>query len=169
MDSTGQPSAPTEAARASTPPSHSGDRTAARSPQILGLPLGLLKCPAVTILNRQFARFDPAEWDRFYLPSPMASLVDRPPLARRDFVEDDDRSAVDPVPAATLDGLPFLLSVKGVGPAIDPFAHRPLDRPRDSGLTVDPDTRRRLADPPTTGGPLAPLRGPRRAACSLRR
>jgi hypothetical protein len=115
-----------------------------RSPQVLGPPLRLLEYQAVTIANRQFAGFELADWDRLYLPPTMASLIDAPPVGEHGFVEDDNRSAIDPTPAATLDGQPFFLSVKGVGSAIDPFAHRPLDRARASELTDDLETRTRL-------------------------
>jgi hypothetical protein len=82
----------------------------------------------------------------------MAALLDVEPLAVREFVEDDNRSAIDPLPAATLDGQPFFLSVKGVGSTIDPFAHRPLDPARASDLSDDPETRRRLGGPASEPG-----------------
>jgi len=123
------------------------------APPLEGPPLRLFEYPAVTITNQRFSGHALAEWDRCFLPPPVASLVDQPPLAERDFLEDDNRSAIDPVPAATLDGQPFFLSVKGVGSAIDPFAHRPLDRSRVAELTEDPETRSRLQAPvPEPGG-----------------
>ena len=146
--------APADEQDGAPPEAAAPDRPDRRSPQILGPPLKLLEYPAVTITNRQFAGFDLAEWDRCYLPPPMASLLDRPPLSDREFVEDDNRSAIDPTPAATLDGQPFFLSVKGIGSAIDPFAHRPLDRPRAAELTDDPETRARLSSPVSEPGGL---------------
>ena len=125
-----------------------------RSPQVVGPPLRLLEYPAVTVTNRNFASADLAAWDRCYLSPPMATLLDRAPLAEGEFVEDDNRSAIDPVPAATLDGQPFFLSVKGVGSAIDPFAHRPLDRARAADLSDDPETKARLAEPVAAPGGL---------------
>ena len=124
------------------------------APEIVGPALTLLEYPAVTITNRRFAGLAPAEWDRCYLPPTMATLVDRPPLGERRYVEDDNRSAIAPSPAATLDGQPFYLSIKGVGSAIDPFGHRPLDRPRAAELTGDLDTRARLAAPSAGPGGL---------------
>jgi len=143
MDSTPPPVTPDAAAAG--PPGGVAARTSPRRSHVQGPPLTLWEYAATTVTNRQFARFDLAELDRFYLPPPMASLVDLEPLARCEFVEDDNRSAIDPTPAATLDGQPFFLSVKGVGSSIDPFAHRPLDRARAAELTEDDDTRRRLA------------------------
>ena len=82
----------------------------------------------------------------------MTTLVNEPPTGDWEFVEDDNRSAIDPIPAATLDGQPFFLSVKGIGSTVDPFAHRPLDRVRAAELADDPETRRRLAEPPSGDG-----------------
>jgi hypothetical protein len=124
------------------------------SSPILGPPLRLLAYEATTVTNRRFAGFDLTAWDRCFLPASMGSLLDRPPIDDVLFVEDDNRSAVDPAPAATLDGQPFYLSVKGVGSTIDPFGHRPLDRPRALELSEDPETRRRLLGPPDGAGGL---------------
>jgi hypothetical protein len=120
---------------------------------IAGPPLALLEYAATTRVNRRFAEFPLAAWDRCFLPGTLASLIDRLPLAVREFVEDDNRSAIDPVPAATLDGQPFYLSVKGVGSATDPFAHRPLDAGLAVELSDDPDVRARLLRAaPSAGG-----------------
>jgi len=127
------------------PPPPEGERKDGRSPRLLGPPIQLQEYAAVTITNRQFAGEELSSWDRCFLPPSMAALIDQPALATRDFVEDDNRSAIDPVPAATLDGLPFFLSVKGIGSAIDPFAHRPLDGPHAAELSADPEARDRLA------------------------
>ncbi len=59
-------------------------------------------------------------------------------------MEDDHRSAILPRPVATLDGLPFYLSVKGVGSSTEPFAERPLDRARAAEVTDTPEVRSRL-------------------------
>jgi len=119
---------------------------------IHGTPLRLLEYPARTEVNRNFADRVGDDWDRCFLPETLAGLVDGEPLASRAFVEDDNRSAIDPVPAATLDGLPFYLSVKGVGSATDPFAHRPLGPAGAAELSDDPEVRQRLARAAAGGG-----------------
>ncbi len=120
---------------------------------IRGPPLRLLEYKATTVTNRQFGGFALDAWDRCFLPPSLASLVDGPALAEHTFVEDDNRSAIDPTPAATLDGQPFYLSVKGVGSAIDPFHHEPLGPARAVELSDDPETRARLASmSPAPGG-----------------
>ena len=125
---------------------------APRTPLLAAPTVRLFEYRAETIPNRRFGQFDLAEWDRFYLPDPMAPLCDEPPVGAREFVEDDNRSAILPTPAATLDGQPFFLSVKGVGSPVDPFAHRPLDRVRAADITEDAETRERLSTPASSTG-----------------
>ena len=112
--------------------------------RLTGHPLPLLVFPAETITNRNFLKFD-LEWlDRYFLPPTLAPLADGPEVDRVDAVEDDNRSAIVPDPVATLDGLPFYLSVKGVGSSVDPFSLRRLDSAYATELTDDPDVRERL-------------------------
>ncbi len=120
--------------------------------RIEGRALELSEFRAETVTNRQFAGFDLERLDRFFLPDPLLPLVDAPALGRRTFVEDDNRSAIDPTPVATLDGLPFYLSVKGIGSDTEPFSFRPLDRPRAAELTEEISLHERLASAPDTGG-----------------
>jgi hypothetical protein len=100
--------------------------------------------PAETVTNRNFREFDLARWDRFFLPPPLTPLVDVPAIEVVDAIEDDNRSAILPEPVATLDGLPFYLSVKGVGSTVDPFSLRRLDAGYAAELTDEPDVRERL-------------------------
>ena len=114
-----------------------------------GTPLPLGAYPAEWIPNPQFAALADERVRRCYLPLTMGPLADTPPLEVVEFIEDDNRSAVRPTPAATLDGQPFYLSVKGIGSAIDPYSHRRLDPTLAAELTSDPDVRRRLAAAPS--------------------
>ena len=59
-------------------------------------------------------------------------------------IEDDNRSAILPLPVATLDGLPFYLSIKGVGSNVEPFSHRRLTGASAAEITDDLDVRQRL-------------------------
>jgi hypothetical protein len=117
---------------------------------LLGPKLTLGAYPADTITNRRFAGVDLGRLDRFYLPAALAGLVDRAPEELAEFVEDDNRSAISPEPLATLDGDPFYLSVKGIGSAVQPFAHAPLDRTSAAMAAGDSDLRRRLSAAPAT-------------------
>jgi hypothetical protein len=112
--------------------------------RLVGNPLPLSTFPAETVTNHNFQGFDLARWDRYFLPPALAALVDAPATQVLDAIEDDNRSAILPEPVATLDGLPFYLSVKGVGSTVDPFSLRRLDAGYAAELTDDPDVRERL-------------------------
>lgn len=93
-----------------------------------GLPLTLREYRSQTVTNSQFRQWDLSSLDSYFLPESLADVVTAPPKAVREFIEDDNRGAILPDPIATLDGLPFYLSVKGIGSTIDPYSHRSLDR-----------------------------------------
>jgi hypothetical protein len=112
--------------------------------RLAGLPVPLASFPAETITNRRFRSFDLSRWDRYFLPAALAPLADHPPLEVLDAIEDDNRSAILPDSVATLDGLPFYLSIKGIGSTVDPFSMRRLDRAYAAELTDDPGVRERL-------------------------
>jgi len=112
--------------------------------RLAGHPLPLFAFPAETITNRNFQRFDLASLDRFFLPPSLVPLVDGPEVDVLAAVEDDNRSAIVPEPIATLDGLPFYLSVKGIGSTVDPFSMRRLDGAYATDLADDPVVRERL-------------------------
>jgi len=109
-----------------------------------GHPLPLLAFPAETITNRHFQPFALNGLDRYFLPPTLAPLADGPEVERVDAIEDDNRSAILPEPVASLDGLPFYLSVKGIGSTVDPFSLRRLDAAYAAELTDDPEVKRRL-------------------------
>lgn len=108
------------------------------------MPLTLRTFPARTLTNPQFDHLDLSALDCVYLPPGVACLHDESPLKTIEFIEDDNRGAVSPDPVATLDGVPFYLSVKGVGSTVDPFSLRPLDRKYAAELTADEHVRARL-------------------------
>jgi hypothetical protein len=116
--------------------------------RLTGLPVRLVEYPARTITSRRFDAPELAGLDRCFLPPSMSGLVDAPAGPLRAFVEDDNRSAVSTDPVATLEGLQFFLSVKGVGSTVEPFSSRPLDRTTAATLTSDPDLQERLHAPP---------------------
>ncbi len=113
-------------------------------PRLPGTPLWLDAYPAETITNRQFAEHPLPGWDRLFLPPSLAGLMDRPSVGRLEFIEDDNRGAILPEPAVTLDGTAFYLSVKGVGSTVLPFAMDRLDRDAVRPLVRSESTRARL-------------------------
>ncbi len=115
--------------------------------RLTGLPFTLVSYPASTTTNPRFASFDLARLDRLHLPPALSGLVDEAPAGVETFLEDDNRGAVSPDPVAVLDGLPFHLSVKGVGSSVDPFASRPLESRDAARLSEDARVRERLLHP----------------------
>ena len=107
----------------------------------------LAQYPAVTITNAQFRSFPLGSLDRISLPPAVTGLLDGPPVGTIAMLEDDNRGAISADPVATLDGVDFHLSIKGIGSTIDPYSNRPLDAASASLLSADADTRRRLAHP----------------------
>ncbi|MCI4326195.1 MAG: hypothetical protein L3K16_00945 [Thermoplasmata archaeon] len=116
--------------------------------RLTGMPLTLLAYPAETIPNRHFAGNELGALDRIYLPEALAPLLPDPPIEAREFIEDDNRSAIVPESTATLDGQPLFLSVKGVGSGVDPYSWRALDRAYAAELSDDPEVRARLQRTP---------------------
>ncbi|MCI4361121.1 MAG: hypothetical protein L3J91_05410, partial [Thermoplasmata archaeon] len=109
-----------------------------------GIPVTLLSFPAETITSSRFSEFGLPELDRFYVPPVVAALQEARPLGSHTFIEDDNRGAILPDPVATLDGVPFYLSVKGIGSAVDPFSSGRLDRELAARLSNDPGLRERM-------------------------
>lgn len=112
--------------------------------RLAGVPLTLATYPSSTTTNRHFAGFGLEAFDQLYLPPSLSGLLDGASSGRAMLLEDDNRGAVSAEPVATLDGMPFHLSVKGIGSAVDPFSPRPLDLPLAASLSEDPLVRERL-------------------------
>jgi len=110
-----------------------------------GLPVRLTSYAAETRTSVRFRQFPLPELDRVFLPALVASLVRASPLATQEFIEDDNRGAILREPVATLDGVPFYLSVKGIGSSVDPFSAGRLDREFVAQLSNDSTLRDRLA------------------------
>jgi hypothetical protein len=116
--------------------------------RLAGQPLRLSTFAAETITNRNFRSYELGTWDRYFLPPSLAPLAEGPELEVLDAIEDDNRSAILPDPIATLDGLPFYLSVKGIGSTVDPFSRRRLDGTLATELTDNLEVREKLRNRP---------------------
>lgn len=119
--------------------------------RLRGTPLALFPVPAETVTNRHFAGRVAAPFGAIYLPSAVIPLLPEAPANAQPFLEDDNRGAVSPEPVATLDGLEFYLSVKGVGTSTAPYSWRPLDRWYAAELSHDPRVRESLGRPAPAG------------------
>ncbi|HTT25361.1 MAG TPA: hypothetical protein VMH90_00160 [Thermoplasmata archaeon] len=116
-----------------------------------GLPVSLAEYPSECVTNARFRGHSLDALDRIFLPRTLEGLLPGPPERVREFIEDDNRGAILPEPVASLDGMPFYLSVKGIGSTVDPFSDGPLDRHLAAQLTEDPSVRRHLLGAPTGG------------------
>jgi hypothetical protein len=117
--------------------------------KIKGTPISLNAYESSKIRrNKQFPEPMP-DFDHFYLPDSMKDLSIIPPLYRKEFVVDDNRSAVYPKKSATIDGVDFYLSVKGIGSTTNPFSRQLLKRDEVACLIADSDMRSKvmLSDP----------------------
>lgn len=119
-------------------------QTHTKSWRLAGMPLELSAYPGHCLTNARFQKFNLPRLERFYLPRALTDLLDEAPVETLEFIEDDNRGAILPQSVATLDGVEFFLSVKGVGSTVDPYSWRPLDRAYAAELSDDPATQERL-------------------------
>ena len=89
---------------------------------------------AGTITNRYFRSFQMPELGRVYLPDSVKPFTDTDPIATRELLIDDNRSAVSREPYMAIDGTDFYLSVKGIGSTTSPFSRQLLKKEEVSSL-----------------------------------
>ncbi len=113
-------------------------------PALAGTRVTLSSYAARHVTNRRFEGVDLGSIAQIFLPSPVTELMDGEPTGTRSFLEDDNRGAIDPRPIASYDGLPFYLSIKGIGSTVEPFTLHALDRFSGAEAATDPAVRDRL-------------------------
>ena len=96
------------------------------------------------VASKHFQELKAREFERFYLPECMSPLVDETALEKREFIVDDNRGAVSPIPTLEMDGTEFYLSVKGIGSTISPFSDRLLGNTEVSTVIDDPSLRAKI-------------------------
>ncbi|HZW84667.1 MAG TPA: hypothetical protein VFE91_02035 [Nitrososphaerales archaeon] len=89
---------------------------------------------AGTITSRHFNRFNLPGFDKVYLPETVRPFSSSVPSGHRDLLVDDNRSAMDRNPCATIDGTDFYFSVKGIGSTTSPFSRQLFKREEISSL-----------------------------------
>ena len=89
------------------------------------------------LTNRHFKEFKMPEFERIYLPESLRPFTDLSPLGSKEFIADDNRGAVSPLPSLKMDGTDFYLSVKGVGSTVNPFSNQVLGKTEICGLLKD--------------------------------
>ena len=106
--------------------------------KLRGLPLNLdIYEPSEVLTNKHFAAFRMPEFEKVYLPDSLRFFTDKSPLGTKEFIADDNRGAVSPLPYLKLDRTDFYLSVKGVGSTINPFSQKPLGKAEVCTLLSD--------------------------------
>lgn len=112
--------------------------------KIKGTPINLNAYEALKLRqNKHFTNMS-AEFERVYLPDSMKHFSEVPPLYHAEFVVDDNRSAVYPHPKASIDGLEFYLSVKGIGSTTNPFSRQLLKRDEMASVITDDNMRNKM-------------------------
>jgi hypothetical protein len=115
--------------------------------KLKGLPLNLDMYPAPQVLsNRHFREFEMPEFERVYLPESLRPFTNLSPLGAKEFIADDNRGAVSPLPSLKMDGTDFYLSVKGVGSTVNPFSNQVLGKAEVCSLLKDSKLKDRLVN-----------------------
>jgi hypothetical protein len=113
--------------------------------KIKGTPISLNAYEASkTRRNKHFLGFDMPDFEYVYLPDSMNAFSTIPPFCFKEFVVDDNRSAVDPNKSVSIDGLDFYLSVKGIGSTTNPFSRQLLRKDEMTSLIADADIRNKV-------------------------
>lgn len=93
--------------------------------KLRGMPIELnLYESAGTITNKYFQSFKMPEFEKIYLPDSVKPFTDVDPIGTKEFLIDDNRSAVSREPYLTIDGTDFYFSVKGIGSTTSPFSRQ---------------------------------------------
>lgn len=115
--------------------------------KLRGLPLNLdVYEPSEVLTNRHFQEFTMPEFEKVYLPESLRPFTDLTPLGTKEFVADDNRGAVSPLPSLQLDGTDFYLSVKGVGSTVNPFSQQSLGKAEICSLLNDSRLKDKIAN-----------------------
>ena len=78
--------------------------------------------------SKHFQEYSMLEFERIYLPESMRPFNKLNPLGSKEFIIDDNRGAVAPLPSLKIDGTDFYFSVKGIGSTTNPFSRRLLGK-----------------------------------------
>jgi hypothetical protein len=89
------------------------------------------------LTNKHFQEYSMLEFERLYLPESMRPFTNLNPLGSKEFVTDDNRGAVAPLPSLKIDGTDFYFSVKGIGSTTNPFSHQLLGKAEICNLLTD--------------------------------
>ncbi len=98
------------------------------------------------LTNSHFKELKMDEFEKIHLPESMTPFTDLKPLATKEFVADDNRGAVCPLPSLKMDGTDFYLSVKGIGSTTNPFSHQLLGKNEICNLLKDSRLKEKIVN-----------------------
>jgi len=99
---------------------------------------------AGAITNKYFTSFQMPEFEKIYLPDSVKPFTDTAPVAKKELLIDDNRSAVSREPYMTIDGVDFYFSVKGIGSTTSPFSRQLLRKEEICSLLKNSAIRDRI-------------------------
>ena len=112
-----------------------------------GVPISLnVYNGGATITNKYFRSFAMPEFEKVYLPDSVKPFSDVDPIGTKEFLIDDNRSAVGGQPYMAIDGTDFYFSVKGIGSTTSPFSRQLLKRGEICSLLRSGSTKERIAN-----------------------
>ena len=100
---------------------------------------------AGVITNKHFGSFRMPELEKVYLPESVRPFSDNQPDGPKEFLIDDNRSAVVRLPYITIDGTDFYFSVKGIGSTTSPFSRQLFTKEEVCSLLKNSAVRARIA------------------------
>ena len=114
--------------------------------RLRGMPIGLnVYEGSGAVTNRYFGSFDLPDFEKIYLPDSVKPFTDVDPVATRELLIDDNRSAVSAEPCMTIDGTDFYFSVKGIGSTTSPFSRQLFRKEEITSLLKSGPTKERIA------------------------
>ena len=84
------------------------------------------------------------DFEKIYLPDSVRPFSDVDPIGTKEFLIDDNRSAVARQPYMTIDGIDFYFSVKGIGSTTSPFSRQLLKKEEVCSLIKSGLTKERI-------------------------
>ena len=113
--------------------------------KLRGVPISLQAYDSdETLTNKYFTGFEIPEFERLYLPDSVVPFTDVDPVATKELLVDDNRSAVSSLPCMTIDGNDFYFSVKGIGSTTSPFSRQLFKKEEISSLLKSGTAKNRI-------------------------
>jgi len=96
------------------------------------------------ITNKYFRSFKTPELENVYLPDSVKPFTELEPIGTKEFLIDDNRSAVSREPYISIDGTAFYFSVKGIGSTTSPFSRQLFKKEEICSLLKNKSVKERI-------------------------